>query len=434
MKKRLFSTALALVLVLSIFTACGNGNNKKTVIAKIENREVYLEDFMDNLEYLLYIYGVDATSSSARSYVDAFAESTFQTLVLSETVIAKGEELGLDTLTDDEKQEIKDNVVADIDSARTSYEGQIKEENPDATDAEINMLVNVELANAGYTDEELTDYYTESVIYEKVYAHVTDALAITDDEVKESYDKAVESAKESYTENPSGYESAVGSSTVYYTPAGARRVKHILIGFSDEVRTELQTLYYEDEDAYEALLKEKLAEIEPEAQAMLDSIIKEEADFDAIMEEKSTDPGLATFPDGYVLAEGGTTYEESFSKAALALQNVGDLSGLISTSNGYHILRLEELLEEGPVDFETVKDELAATALDEKKNAVFYDTVSAWKEEMNVTEYPERYKSHIDEIYPVDSATSPSANASTAPSSSDDSDKNSSLKQQKRYK
>ncbi len=63
------------------------------------------------------------------------------------------------------------------------------------------------------------------------------------------------------------------------------------------------------------------------------------ADFDALMNTYSEDPGLATLPNGYVAAP-GEMYAE-FETGALALA-VGEVSEIVPTTAGYHIiLRVE---------------------------------------------------------------------------------------------
>lgn len=73
--------------------------------------------------------------------------------------------------------------------------------------------------------------------------------------------------------------------------------------------------------------------------------IKDGADFDALMNEHSQDPGLATAPDGYEFGKGQMVPE--FEETAYALK-VGEVSEPVETSYGYHIIKREalELTEE----------------------------------------------------------------------------------------
>ena len=107
---------------------------------------------------------------------------------------------------------------------------------------------------------------------------------------------------------------------------GCMKVKHILFSAAGEDGAELS----EEEKA------DKLAA----AQAVLDELnavpeAGREARFTEIMNEKSEDPGLAQYPEGYCFMPG--VMQEAFEAAAAELQP-GELSGIVETPNGYHIL------------------------------------------------------------------------------------------------
>ena len=87
--------------------------------------------------------------------------------------------------------------------------------------------------------------------------------------------------------------------------------------------------------------------------------IKAGGDFAALAKEYSADPGsaekggdLGYFAAGHMVPE--------FDEAAFALKNPGDLSGVVKTKFGYHILQLEARKPAGPQSFDEVKDALLA--------------------------------------------------------------------------
>ena len=60
---------------------------------------------------------------------------------------------------------------------------------------------------------------------------------------------------------------------------------------------------------------------------------------DEVMQEETMDPGLSYYPDGYVVSPdvNSTSYDQTFTETAGTLENVGDISGVIESSMGYHL-------------------------------------------------------------------------------------------------
>jgi len=81
--------------------------------------------------------------------------------------------------------------------------------------------------------------------------------------------------------------------------------------------------------------------VKKEAEKLLKRI-KNGEDFDALMNELSEDPGLAQFPQGYTFTTGEMVPE--FEEAAFALKE-GEISGIVETDYGFHIIKREPLAE-----------------------------------------------------------------------------------------
>lgn len=96
-------------------------------------------------------------------------------------------------------------------------------------------------------------------------------------------------------------------------------VKHILISANDGNKTQ-------------ALEKAKL----------ILARINSGEDFDTLMAEYSEDPRLINHPDGYTFTKGQMVPE--FEKASFALKE-GQVSGIVETGNGYHIIKRVQLAE-----------------------------------------------------------------------------------------
>ena len=71
-----------------------------------------------------------------------------------------------------------------------------------------------------------------------------------------------------------------------------------------------------------------------------------EALFDEMMQQYSEDPGLERYPDGYCFEPGMVVQEFEDGVAAL---DVGEISDIVESSNGYHILLREPVTPEDGV-------------------------------------------------------------------------------------
>lgn len=68
-------------------------------------------------------------------------------------------------------------------------------------------------------------------------------------------------------------------------------------------------------------------------------MIRDGGDFDQIMNENSEDPGMADYPNGYTFMDGEMVPE--FYDATSQL-NVGDVSGIVTSDYGFHIIKRVE--------------------------------------------------------------------------------------------
>lgn len=110
----------------------------------------------------------------------------------------------------------------------------------------------------------------------------------------------------------------------YLEEAGRYRAKHILLSTVDDNRQPL------DEETV-ARKKAQADDFLAQLRAAEDPITL----FDALMNEHSEDPGLATNPEGYTTEKGAMV--APFEEAALALK-AGEISEVVESDFGYHII------------------------------------------------------------------------------------------------
>jgi len=103
---------------------------------------------------------------------------------------------------------------------------------------------------------------------------------------------------------------------------------------------------------------------EADAKAKAEAILKDlnaGADFEKLAKEQSQDPGSAAKGGDLGWVSKGRTVKP-FEDAALALSKPGQVSPVISTPFGFHIIKLDDLKPAGTKPFEEVKDVLMKEA------------------------------------------------------------------------
>jgi len=100
---------------------------------------------------------------------------------------------------------------------------------------------------------------------------------------------------------------------------------------------------------------------EDEAKAIADTVEKEAKahpdQFDALVEKYSEDPSK-TANKGLMTDAGSNRYMPAFSDAAKALKKPGDISPIVKTKYGFHIIKLVERTAEHQQTFADVREQV----------------------------------------------------------------------------
>ena len=442
-----------------------NSVDEKTVIASISNksgdtREIYLKDLSSYMENYISNSDNDFYSSNDEETINKFLDQIVEYFVQSKMQLMMTRDLGYcDKLSDDELKQVETQLEAEKtqrhthyldeakydffydlaksqdpngddtswDSAAIKYKSDYDEETSEYKDQIEQLAEKLEkeyVEQSGDTDEALKAYYTEYVAMQKMYSEQTMGVQVTEDDIKEKYDKYVENDKEYYTDNPDAFESDYLSGVVYYNIPGYRLAKHILIKFDDSYSTKIEELEKENKtDEAKKVKAEAFASIQTQADEVLKKVKAKGADFDALMKEYSQDTGLSSYPNGYVVGKDSTQYDTDFRDAVWALEGEGSISGLVKTSFGYHIIKLEKIIKEGPVDYDSVKDELESATLEYRQSEKYTTFCNKYaKENYTITYNKDSYHVTKDDSNSTDNSSN-GGNDVTLDFDSDDIDK-----------
>ncbi|RUO80403.1 peptidylprolyl isomerase [Idiomarina tyrosinivorans] len=188
------------------------------------------------------------------------------------------------------------------------------------------------------TDEELQTYYDENseqfyapeqmkvAFVELSKADLMNQVNVSDDEVKAFYE----------------------ANKAQYGSAEERRVSHILVEYGDDKDAARQKI----EQAQQAL--------------------QQGEDFAAVAKQYSTDTFSAEQGGDLGWIEPGVM-DKDFDSAVFALNNSGDVSGIVETSFGYHIIKLTDVRESNIKPLEEVRDDIVQQLKEDKADELFFN-------------------------------------------------------------
>ena len=260
---------------------------------------------------------------------------------------------------------------------------QVKKNNITVTDSDVNdkitemikpqgitpdMLRSI-LAQQGRTYEQLFDQVKKEIGYEKLFEAKAGPVEINDAE-----------AKAYYEENKDNYNQ----------PEQVK-ASHILIKVAPSATTEEK-----------AAAKEK-------AEKLLKQV-KEGGDFAQLAKDNSDCPSKAKGGDlGYF---DRTTMVKEFSDAAFAMK-VGQVSDVVETQFGYHIIKVTDHKNAGMTSFDEVKDEITKGLKQQKLAVASKEYLDKLKAESKIV-YPEGKEPKPMPMMPMEMRAAP-APASTPP-------------------
>ena len=255
------------------------------------------------------------------------------------------------------------------------YEKQQQAEQAGATDvrAYANKLLTDTLVSNGMTVSEAKQSYIDSarnnMIIEKMQNRIFAEVEPTEEELYDMYEEELQVQKDLFDESPASYftydlYAAYGNNCIpLYIPEGFIRVRQILVE-DEETANELLTRLMEGED------------------------------FETLLNQYNTDPGMAdeANADGYLVGE-GANYLEEFLEAALALENDGDISPVVETTSGFHIIKRLRAERSREIAYDEEKETLDEYFTSLAKSEHYTEVMDAWMaDESLVTRYEELYR------------------------------------------
>ena len=375
---------LGLIILSFVFAGVGSyivgGNNNAA--AKVGNTEIARGEFemayqneRNRMQAQLGDYFSQMLADPA--YVESFRKSVLDRMINDVLLDQQAEALGL---------RISDAQVRSmiLDMPQFQSNGKFDQE-----------IYQASLRRAGFSPDSFAEYMRRELVREqllnalqtseftlpgevqsegKLFTQTRDVRTITIDlnEFAKKVDLTDEEIQDYYKANPEMFTRPEQVKVAYIELSADELKKQIQI--SDE---DVKKYYDEHLDKYSTEEQRRVAHIlvegddEAKAQAILDEL-NGGADFAKLAEEKSDDFGSAENGGdlGWIERD---VMDPAFEEAAFALKNPGDMTGLVKSDFGYHIIKLEELKGAVAKPFSEVAAEIKQEMVDQKAVDQFYE-------------------------------------------------------------
>lgn len=321
--------------------------------------EITYGEFNRQYQYYLKVYEIedDTTSDNAESCKGRRAD-IINNLICDRIYLQKAKELGLTELSEEDKALVEEEFNSQMD-VQVKYYGEkalnanrsdssdpessdgSSPDNSEASPSEEEIIAkgNEELdrllADCNMTRDDLRTWLENLIISTNVLEE--SVKSITRADAEREFNEMVDEIKTLYNSNNRIMYYEYGYSDIW-VPEGSRLIKHVLLGFDEETRTQITALRrdgkYDEADAFRsekaAEFTDKIAEVE---QKLDDGV-----DFNTILLYYSADAaGSSAYPDGYLVTPDDPNYAAEFAEAAFVPENIGDRT-LCTSDFGVHIM------------------------------------------------------------------------------------------------
>lgn len=448
-KHALLALLLALLLTLtgcSLVVKDPVVDAARTVISvngEVKNKEAFMKEYdaalfqQQQLIAMYQSYGLQAPAMDEAQLLQDTLDNSVRQMVLEQ----KAKELKLDVLTPEEQADADEDAKSHFESELNYIKSQFFAGTTLEGDA-LDAAVRERAAQEGITEETFKQDGIDHTVMDKLRADAIKDVTVTAEEIQAEFDTRVENDKQAFADNLNGYGQALLQGTpAYFVPAGYRYVKQVLVKFTAEDQTAIdsaraaltpltsaittaQTTFDQNEEALKAenlsaedlqALTDKKAELQAALdQAKSDAAVAEQnltaatekgyagiaekaqevytralggENFDELIKEFNEDPGQPS--QGYAIRKGFTDFDEAFVTPAMALENPGDVAEPSKGMYGYYIVQYAAPVKEGAVDLTTVKDAIQSELLTARQEEVYESTVQQWISASEVSTFPE---------------------------------------------
>ena len=421
-RKTLLLAALCLILPL---TALAEADDP--VIVRVGKVEYPLSlaqySYQSNLDMMAY-QGYEPTAAEKAELKQQTLDHLVDLALIENKLIEKGK----NDLTEAEETLVRAYAGNLYESLWQGFQQRVKNEGYDASEAQITQW----LTEQGYTLDMVYQEALVNVRYSRIFELYCPDVTVTEEEITAYLQKTfIDPDREAYEFDIPRYEREIlnTGNEAFFTPAGYRVIRQILLPYPQSVVDEINALqpaieegaaaledayhavadtaiaggdveavraeYQKQTEAYEELLG-KVVELEQSALPLVKETTDEIAmryaggeSFDSLIRTFGKEAGEEAGEELLFHAD-SKSWAETFRQHVAALENPGDITEPFVTNLGIHIVLYQEDLPSGVHELtEEEQTALEASALEAKQMEILSGFLTEWRDQYKIETYPE---------------------------------------------
>ncbi|HXP42892.1 MAG TPA: peptidylprolyl isomerase [Candidatus Acidoferrales bacterium] len=357
------------------------GTPGKGVVAKVDGEDITAEEVRETARGMLQQQGAQL-GANASMLLPFFAQRAADQLVDRQALVAEAQHMGLKATPQEVKDELQHGRYSEIFFPGGTFIGE----------AEYQGL----LQQHNLTPPTFEDSVGKEILISKLQALITGSASVSDAAIRQEFDKQNTKVKFEYAvlsqdDIKKGLHPTAEELKAFYdshqknyanSVPEKRKVKYVMIDLSkiqngvQVTHDELQSYYNQHRDQYRMAEQAKVSHIliktplpgpdgkvdekgVAEAQRRAEDLLKQlkaGAKFEDLARKYSEDPGSAKEGGSLGWIGKGRTVPE-FEKAAFSLPK-GQISDLVKSSYGFHIIRVDDRQDAHMKTLEEVKDQI----------------------------------------------------------------------------
>lgn len=345
MNKKIISLFLAAAMSVTLAGCSSEGNaGSGKLVAYIENPPegtdsgFYITYDEWHSEYLFNMMrgGYDEVTNS--DVAENYKRSILDYQVQEHIVLYLAKQVGVsgETMTQEDLDEIEQNVQKSWDDWCKSYEAEAKSELGDScTEEELYEkefeLFTAFMAESGLTPEVFYEWEMNAKIQEKFIEKTSES--ISDETVADFVQDTVDEAKEMYETDLAAFEQ---SYTAFYVPEGTRIVQQLYVKIDTDAANEIKAYRNDgDDEKADELLEAALEPVRPIIEEAFENLQNGE-EWLTVQEEYNQDDNGNNID--YVVYPASTYVSQDIMDAAMSIEQKGGFSDIITIDSGFFIL------------------------------------------------------------------------------------------------